>query len=94
MKYAPEGLRLLLCWIKDEYNDPEIIITENGFADTGGTDDADRKTYYQYYLNSVLEAIYEDKVNVTGYTAWSLMDNFEWLRGYVYVPFTGFFARN
>lgn len=90
MKFAPEGLRLLLRWIKDEYNDPEIIITENGFADTGGTDDTDRKMYYQYYLNSVLEAIYKDTVNVTGYTAWSLMDNFEWLRGYVYVQLIEF----
>lgn len=59
-----------------------MIITENGFSDRGELDDQGRINYYQLYLSALLEAIYEDGVNVTGYTAWSLLDNFEWMRGY------------
>ena len=30
----------------------------------------------------LLKSVMEDKVNVKGYYAWSLLDNFEWTRGY------------
>lgn len=68
--------------MKDEYDNPEMIITENGFSDKEGLNDEGRINYYQLYLSALLKAIYIDGVNVTGYTAWSLLDNFEWMRGY------------
>ncbi|KAJ8924532.1 hypothetical protein NQ315_007330 [Exocentrus adspersus] len=83
VKVTPWGMRKLLAWIKKTYNDPAIIITENGFTDNGtvGTDE-NRILYYKTYLSNVLDAIIEDKVNVFGYTVWSLLDNMEWMVGY------------
>ena len=41
-----------------------------------------RVEYYQGYIGQMLRAINEDGVNVQAYTAWSLMDNLEWAKGY------------
>jgi len=35
----------LLNWIAKEYNNPPIIITENGFSDRGELNDRDRVDY-------------------------------------------------
>lgn len=78
---VPWGFRKLLNWIKAEYNNPEQIVFENGFSDRDNLNDDDRVSYYNQYLNALLDAI-EDGANVTSYTAWSLMDNFEWVQGY------------
>lgn len=81
LKKVPWGFRKFLNWVKDTYDNPEIIVTENGFSDTpqtGVNDDA-RIAYYIAYINNLLKAVLLDGVNVTGYTAWSLMDNFEWV---------------
>jgi len=42
----------------------------------------DRVKYFQSYTNQLLKAVTIDKCNVTGYLGWSLLDNFEWQRGY------------
>jgi beta-glucosidase len=64
----------------------EIIVSEGGaaFKDVlvnGTVDDSQRIEYYQQYLLAMLRAKKEG-VNIKGYFAWTLMDNFEWSHGY------------
>ncbi|XP_063922298.1 myrosinase 1-like [Zophobas morio] len=82
LKVVPWGLRGVLKWVKDKYNNPPVFITENGFSDSGELEDEGRIQYYKLHLEALLEAIHEDGVNVKGYAAWSLLDNFEWMVGY------------
>lgn len=94
---VPWGCRKLLQWISKRYGNPPIYITENGCASpdklvNGKVDDSFRQHFYESYLTACLEAI-ECGVDLRGYFAWSLMDNFEWASGYeqrfgmVYVDF-------
>lgn len=85
-QFVPWGFYKLLTKIREDYGNPTIVITENGFASHGGLNDDDRIKYYRHHLSAVLDAI-EDGSDIQGYTAWSMMDNFEWLRGYTYAYF-------
>uniref|UniRef100_A0A0D9W663 Beta-glucosidase n=1 Tax=Leersia perrieri TaxID=77586 RepID=A0A0D9W663_9ORYZ len=85
----PEGFHELLLYIKDNYGDPTIYITENGVDEVNNKtmplkealkDDA-RIEYYHKHLLALLRAM-RDGANVKGYFAWSLLDNFEWSAGY------------
>ncbi|XP_041976167.1 myrosinase 1-like [Aricia agestis] len=87
----PVGIRHQIRWLKEQYGDVEVLIAENGYASHDPTaHDMDRVQFYKDHLEQVLLSIYEDGVNVTGFTAWSLMDNYEWMDGYV--PKFGLFA--
>ena len=55
-----------------------VIVTENGLS---ATDDTRRLEYFQRALGCVTETMQEG-IDVRGYFAWSLMDNFEWVSGY------------
>ncbi|GAA5154983.1 GH1 family beta-glucosidase [Microbacterium pseudoresistens] len=89
----PEGLTRLLQRVWDEYARPagvRLFITENGaaFDDAVSVEngekrvhDADRTDYLRAHLAAVLDAV-DTGVDVRGYFAWSLMDNFEWSWGY------------
>lgn len=83
----PEGLTDTLVWVRERYGDVPLYVTENGaaFYDPPTVeetlDDPLRVRYYRDHLRAVLEAI-ERGVDVRGYFAWSLLDNFEWAHGY------------
>jgi beta-glucosidase len=83
---SPESHRLIIERSARESGLP-IYITENGSAwdDTvapdGAVHDPDRTAYLHGHLGAVADAI-EGGVDVRGYFAWSLMDNFEWALGY------------
>ncbi|XP_025835611.1 myrosinase 1-like isoform X2 [Agrilus planipennis] len=81
LKVVPWGFSNLLMTLNNEYGYP-MYVTENGYSDYGEIDDSRRTNYYQLYLSAVLDAL-SNGANIRGYTAWSLMDNFEWLDGFV-----------
>lgn len=72
----PEGLYEVLLKLK-KYRLP-IIITENGICTS---DDNLRWEYIYAHLKNICLAM-EEGVNVKGYLYWSLMDNFEWDKGF------------
>ncbi len=83
----PKAFTELLVSLNEKYTLPPVYITENGAAMAdkiidGVVNDQDRLDYYQQHLNAVNDAI-EQGVQVNGYFAWSLMDNFEWAEGYL-----------
>ncbi len=85
----PAGLTELLTMLKDRYADslPPVYITENGCSvadepDPGGEiDDQPRISYLDGHIRAVADAM-NAGVDVRGYLAWSLLDNFEWAEGY------------
>ncbi|KAL4601239.1 hypothetical protein ACB092_11G258500 [Castanea dentata] len=85
----PKGLRELLLYIKENYNNPVIYITEDGMADANNRSlpikdalkDSLRIRYHYGHLSYLLKAIKEG-VNVKGYYVWSFFDDFEWDAGY------------
>lgn len=81
LRVHPSGIRHLLNWIRKEYNNPLVYITENGVSDKGAVNDYKRVEYFNSYLSAILGAI-KDGCNVKGYIAWSLMDSYEWKAGY------------
>ncbi|KAK5649856.1 hypothetical protein RI129_000885 [Pyrocoelia pectoralis] len=79
---VPWGFRRLLNWIRREYNNPPLFVTENGYPDVGQHNDSGRIHYLQGYLDELLKAILVDDCNVYAYSVWSVLDNMEWTQGY------------
>ena len=85
----PDYLYKLLMHLKNEYNNPNILITENGagYGDSdeqlvnGKVNDSLRSNYVQNHINAALQAK-KDGAKLDGYFLWSILDNFEWVSGY------------
>jgi beta-glucosidase len=76
-EYYPECVEHVVRYASKEAGVP-ILVTENGVA---ATDDSRRVEYFQRALTGLKRAI-DDGVDVRGYVAWSLLDNFEWMSGF------------
>ncbi|XP_021686665.2 beta-glucosidase 17 isoform X2 [Hevea brasiliensis] len=82
----PEGLREMVFYIKRNYNDPSIYITENDNYSMSINDllnDSLRIKYHYLHLSYLLQAIKEG-ADVRGYYVWSFLDDFEWEFGYTF----------
>jgi len=73
---VPEGFSLALNWAKG-YQMP-IFVTENGIEDA---DDDLRPRYMFEHIHQVWRAV-NNNIPIKGYFHWSLVDNFEWERGW------------
>ena len=98
---APEGLAHFIKRTAKNYA-PQLphYITENGMASTdiiqqGKINDTDRVDYFDRHLQIITDLKLQG-VNLAGYFAWSLLDNYEWAFGYskrfglVYVDFDSY----
>jgi beta-glucosidase len=83
----PDGLRRELLHVKNNYGNPKVYVTENGCAmpdapdENGVVQDWNRIRFLAAHLQALHQAIQEG-ANVHGYAVWSILDNFEWERGY------------
>jgi len=84
----PESLTRVLCSVAQRYGNIPLYITENGaaFSDPpspvrGRIDDPLRVKYFRQHLRAAHAAM-QQGVDLRGYFAWSLLDNFEWQNGY------------
>ena len=82
---TPEALYWGPKFLYERYRKP-IYITENGMAchDTvsqdGKVHDPNRIDFLARYLKNLKRAA--EEIDIRGYFQWSLMDNFEWDKGY------------
>jgi len=83
----PQGLFEILERVNRDYQPRQLMVTENGASYADGPDengrvhDQRRIDYLQTHIYQIWLAI-QAGIPVNGYLVWSLMDNFEWARGY------------
>jgi len=87
LRWVPQAIRWVVAHTHAIYGAKPTYITENGCAyaveldRAGEVLDTDRITFLDAYLSALQSAI-AGGLDVRGYFHWSLLDNFEWERGY------------
>ncbi len=76
-EFYPEALEHVIRKVADAF-DGDLIVTENGIATA---DDTRRVEFIERATDGVASCI-ADGIPVKGYFYWSLMDNFEWQKGF------------
>nr|CAI9744626.1 Glycoside hydrolase family 1 [uncultured bacterium] len=76
-EFYPEALEHVIRKVHEDFKG-DLIVTENGVA---VSDDSRRVEFIRRALRGV-ENCLNDGIPVKGYCHWSLMDNFEWQKGY------------
>lgn len=76
-EFYPEALEHVIRRVSEDFKG-DLIVTENGVA---VSDDSRRVEFIRHALQGVENCVC-DGIPVKGYMYWSLMDNFEWQKGY------------
>ena len=76
-EFYPEALEHVIRKVHEDFKG-NLIVTENGVATS---DDSRRLEFIRRAFHGMEKCISEG-IPVKGYCHWSLMDNFEWQKGY------------
>lgn len=76
-EFYPEALEHVIRRVHEDFKG-DLIVTENGVA---VSDDSRRVEFIRRALQGVENCV-KDGIPVKGYCHWSLMDNFEWQKGF------------
>ena len=76
-EFYPEGLEHVIRKVHEGFKG-DLYVTENGIATA---DDSRRVEFIRRALEGVSRCL-ADGIPVKGYFYWSLMDNFEWQKGF------------
>lgn len=54
-------------YIKKQYDNPRVLITENGWGDHGELNDQNRIDYLRAHLQEIMDVVLTNECNVVGY---------------------------